>query len=74
MQCRFVNAYFGYGLKFNNKSFSPLLPSNIESEFESMNSEAQDVTVDPTPIPEPEAQEDGENNAEEEGGEEEQDS
>lgn len=49
---KFVNAYFGYGLKFNNKPFVPLLPANIENEIEP-NKETVDVITDPTPLPEP---------------------
>ena len=70
--CRFVNAYFGYGIKFSDKQFSPLLPGDIEPECDAENVEAQDVKEDPTP---PEPVQEGEPNGEGgEGGDEEEES
>lgn len=51
---RFVNIYIGYGMIYNSKTYSPPLPSPIQTEWtppegEDSLIEMDDIRVDPTP-------------------------
>ena len=68
---KFLNTYIGYGVMYEGKSYSPPLPSLIQSEWKPVNEEDEvegvlnslkeqsDVLEDPT-VPEPEGEEEEE--------------
>lgn len=68
-----MSTYFGYGIKFSEKQFVPLLPGKIEPECETESVEVQDIKEDPTP-PEPVQEVDPNAEEVEGGGDEEEES